>query len=232
MWNIIALLRWEVTFSGYLLLWVAWLWRWQPTERWALPTAADILTLPSRTKPSMISVSTTQFFIVLHHPQTRYLRSYYLCCEAKHLFLRRCCPNTIKDPFYLTEHRDATSRALHVVGTSLVFLVALSSHQQRQHIPNLAIGLSCGSMLCEFLSPFENGLFEFAIIIILVAVLSRIRGQPESPWRLAVLGYFFAWVGHFFFEGNRPATFVYPSYSLLSDFYMWYETLTGNLNMQ
>src|SRR5690349_24738424 len=36
-------------------------------------------------------------------------------------------------------------------------------------------------------------------------------------WLLAALvcGYAFAWVGHFFFEKNRPATFTYPFYSFL-----------------
>lgn len=39
-------------------------------------------------------------------------------------------------------------------------------------------------------------------------------------------GYSFAWVGHFFFEKNKPATFQYPLFSLYSDFIMYYELLT------
>ncbi len=39
-------------------------------------------------------------------------------------------------------------------------------------------------------------------------------------------GYGFAWVGHFFFEKNRPATFKYPLYSLAGDFRLWFELLT------
>ena len=41
------------------------------------------------------------------------------------------------------------------------------------------------------------------------------------------LGYGFAWVGHFFFEKNKPATFQYPGYSLASDFIMFWDLLTG-----
>ena len=49
-------------------------------------------------------------------------------------------------------------------------------------------------------------------------------------WWLLLLGplcgYGFAWVGHFFFEKNKPATFVYPAYSLASDFIMFYHIIT------
>ena len=44
-----------------------------------------------------------------------------------------------------------------------------------------------------------------------------------------VFGYAFAWVGHFFFEKNRPATFTYPFYSLMGDFVMYKDILTGKI---
>jgi hypothetical protein len=44
---------------------------------------------------------------------------------------------------------------------------------------------------------------------------------------IPVLGYGFAWVGHFFFEKNRPATFTYPFYSLASDFLLFFDLLRG-----
>lgn len=44
---------------------------------------------------------------------------------------------------------------------------------------------------------------------------------------IPLLGYGFAWVGHFFFEKNKPATFKYPGYSLASDFIMFFDILKG-----
>lgn len=41
------------------------------------------------------------------------------------------------------------------------------------------------------------------------------------------VGYGFAWVGHFFFEKNKPATFKYPAYSLASDFLLFFDLLSG-----
>jgi len=53
-------------------------------------------------------------------------------------------------------------------------------------------------------------------------------------WALALLpifGYGFAWIGHFVFEKNRPATFKHPLYSLAGDFVMFKDLLTGRLKL-
>ncbi len=42
-------------------------------------------------------------------------------------------------------------------------------------------------------------------------------------------GYAFAWIGHYFFEHNRPATFRHPWLSFLGDWRMWWEMLTGRI---
>jgi hypothetical protein len=85
-------------------------------------------------------------------------------------------------PFYLSEHKNLTSRILHFIGTALI------------------------------------------ILLVITAILFH-------DWRffLAVpfIGYGFAWVGHFFFEKNKPATFLYPFYSLASDFILFWDLLSG-----
>ena len=42
-------------------------------------------------------------------------------------------------------------------------------------------------------------------------------------------GYGFAWVAHFFVEKNRPATFTHPFYSLLGDWVMFVQALSGRI---
>ena len=63
------------------------------------------------------------------------------------------------------------------------------------------------------------------VILAFVAFLLTLNAW----WLLAMplVGYGFAWVGHFFFEKNRPATFKYPLWSLMGDFRLFFETVSG-----
>jgi hypothetical protein len=88
-------------------------------------------------------------------------------------------------PYYLSEHRNLTSRRLHFIGTAL-----------------------------------------FLTLLIYIVF----TGEWASFWVIPLVGYGFAWVGHFFFEKNKPATFKYPLFSLASDFIMFKDILTGQID--
>ena len=55
--------------------------------------------------------------------------------------------------------------------------------------------------------------------------------RDNAWWFLGALlcGYAFAWVGHFFFEKNRPATFKHPFYSFIGDWVMYKDILIGKI---
>ncbi|HEU0277439.1 MAG TPA: DUF962 domain-containing protein [Rhodanobacteraceae bacterium] len=65
------------------------------------------------------------------------------------------------------------------------------------------------------------------VILTLVGALAS-----QHYWYLLLMllfGYGFAWVGHFFFEKNRPATFKHPFYSLVGDFAMYRDIWRGKI---
>lgn len=61
--------------------------------------------------------------------------------------------------------------------------------------------------------------------------LAMLVSTAQPAWLLAglVAGYGCAWVGHFFVEGNRPAAFKHPLWSLAGDWKMYALGLTGRL---
>ena len=66
------------------------------------------------------------------------------------------------------------------------------------------------------------------LLLLLTELLTR-----DAWWLLLVplVGYGFAWVGHFVFEKNRPATFQHPWYSLLGDWRMFADVLRGKVRL-
>lgn len=65
------------------------------------------------------------------------------------------------------------------------------------------------------------------LLAILIAVAALLSGHWWWLLAAAVAGYLPAWVGHFLFQHNVPATFRHPLYSLRGDFVMLAEVLTG-----
>ena len=64
---------------------------------------------------------------------------------------------------------------------------------------------------------------------LLQIVLAVAQAQPRLLVSALITGYALAWVGHYFFEKNTPATFRHPLYSLRGDFRMAREVLTGRI---
>jgi hypothetical protein len=59
-----------------------------------------------------------------------------------------------------------------------------------------------------------------------------VLGLVRAPvWLIGcpLAGYAFAWLGHFVFAKNRPATFTYPLWSLRADFRMYFYTWLGRM---
>jgi len=73
---------------------------------------------------------------------------------------------------------------------------------------------------------------HFVGTTLVIALLAYTIGSGKWLLLLAVpfAGYGFAWIGHFFFEKNRPATFSHPFYSLLGDFVMYRDMLRGKVS--
>jgi hypothetical protein len=65
--------------------------------------------------------------------------------------------------------------------------------------------------------------------VISLLLLFFFTGNPFILLFLPVIGYGFAWAGHFMYEKNRPATFKHPFYSLLGDFRMFWDILVGRV---
>jgi len=76
---------------------------------------------------------------------------------------------------------------------------------------------------CRVLHFIGSSIVLAALIVALIT---------SNAWWLAAMplaGYGFAWVGHFFFEKNRPATFTYPLYSFAGDWVMYRQLLMGKI---
>lgn len=66
---------------------------------------------------------------------------------------------------------------------------------------------------------------------LILFVLAYTLYSQQFMWliSLPIIGYGFAWIGHFIFERNRPATFTYPLWSLMGDWKMFWQILTRQL---
>ena len=84
--------------------------------------------------------------------------------------------------------------------------------------------------LSEHANPVCRRLHFVGTSLVIGCLVMAVRSA--SPiWLLYALlcGYGFAWIGHFFFEKNRPATFRHPLYSFAGDWVMYKDMLVGKI---
>jgi hypothetical protein len=77
--------------------------------------------------------------------------------------------------------------------------------------------------------PVNRGLHFSGTTLVLVCLAATVVLSPFFLLAAPFAGYGFAWIGHFFVERNKPATFSYPLWSLRGDFRMYRLTLLGRM---
>lgn len=84
--------------------------------------------------------------------------------------------------------------------------------------------------LMEHTHPHNRKLHFVGTTLALLALTIGISVGPTwIAWCAPIFGYLFAWIGHFFVQKNKPATFKYPFWSLMGDFKLYYMTITGRI---
>jgi len=73
--------------------------------------------------------------------------------------------------------------------------------------------------------------FVGSSLVLVVVAAALVSGRWGWLLLVPVIGYGFAWVGHFAFEKNRPATFKHPLYSLAGDWVMFWDILRGRIRL-
>ncbi len=128
-------------------------------------------------------------------------------------------------PYYLSEHRTSSDRALHFVGTTGFFASCVASTIANPIFfpPALAAMYLIGRDAVKR-EPEGRPLAHVGLMVILPTMAAPFTFLPGVAW-----AYGCAWTGHFVIEKNRPATFHYPVWSLASDFKMWGHMARGKL---
>ncbi len=74
--------------------------------------------------------------------------------------------------------------------------------------------------------------FTGTSLALATAAYAALKRRPRLLLLAPVLGYGLSWIGHFFVEQNRPATFTYPLWSLRGDFRMLAKMIAGTMDAE
>jgi hypothetical protein len=130
-------------------------------------------------------------------------------------------------PFYISQHADQTCRRLHVVGTSIIALMtAFEPHIVTSFLMAGVVGFGTFTATKHI----DHGIIEMVAMIGTFTIFMRkLTGSWSKALMVPVVAYGFAWAGHFFFEMNKPATFIYPVYSLAGDLRLFYDVVSQKI---
>lgn len=68
-------------------------------------------------------------------------------------------------------------------------------------------------------------------LALVCVVMLAVTGRPQYLLYGLMCGYLFAWIGHLFFEKNKPATFKHPFYSFAGDWAMYRDIWLGRVKI-
>lgn len=134
--------------------------------------------------------------------------------------------NTFEEfyPFYISQHEDQTCRRLHFIGTSIILFFCFFEHHI---ISSMIMAAIVGYGVFAATKEVDHGLFEMAAMMLTFLVfMKKLTGSWLKGLAVPLVAYGFAWVGHFMFEHNKPATFIYPIFSLAGDFRLFGEIIS------
>jgi hypothetical protein len=73
--------------------------------------------------------------------------------------------------------------------------------------------------------------FAGSLLVLASVAVALASRDARWLWLAPLFGYGFAWVGHYAFEKNRPATFKHPLYSLAGDWVMFADIVRGRVTL-
>lgn len=120
------------------------------------------------------------------------------------------------------EHHNAYCRRLHLLGTGVSALILT-----RVALSSLSLVPVSDASAWRLRDLFGAAGLRLAAGIRDFQTVLRLA-RPAWQYLAAGIGqgYLLAWVGHFFFEKNKPATFTHPLYSFVGDLRMLWEVVT------